>query len=105
MGFEAVKDIFSVEIFQGERSNYLSICLGWLEKIKNYGQSLKLIDIILATFPSSTFFSDTQKNLIDKLVSKNNLLNLAIFGLKHRQKINETKISLPDIIKFLYSFL
>lgn len=93
--FETVKEIFLVEIFQGERINYMNTCIGWLEKGKNYGQSIKLLDAILSTFPSSSFFADSKKDLLDKLISKNNLLNLAIFGLRNKQKISHNKLSLP----------
>jgi len=105
MIFDNVKEIFTVEIFQGERINYLTVCLGWLEKIKNYGQSIKLIDTILLTFPISSFFGETRKDLLDKLLLKNNLLHLTIFGLKHKQKINQKKIPLAMTIKYLYDFL
>jgi hypothetical protein len=54
--FETIKEFFTVETFQGERINYLNTCIGWLERIKNYGQSIKLIDTILLTFPTSSFF-------------------------------------------------
>lgn len=83
----------------------MSTCIGWLEKVKNYGQSIKIIDTILSTFPSTTFFSDSKKDLLDKLITKNNLLNLAIFGLKNKNKINQSKFTLTDIIKYLYEFL
>ena len=62
--FETVKEIFMVEIFQAERVNYLTTCIGWLERTKNYGQSLKLIDSIISTYPISSFFGESRKDLL-----------------------------------------
>ena len=64
-----------------------------------------MIDTILSTFPSSSFFADSKKDLIDKLISKNNLLTLSVFGLKNKGKINQKKLELADIIKYLFQFL
>ena len=70
--------------------------------MKNYGQSIKIIDIILNTYPSTSFFGDTRKDILEKLILKNNLLTIAIMGLKNIDHINQNKLPLPTIHKHLY---
>jgi len=92
--FDTIKEIFTLELFQGERANYLNICIGWMEKGRNYGQAVRLIDYILSTYPTSAFFGENKKDLLEKLITKSNLVQLVIFGSKNKPKNYTSKLSL-----------
>ena len=54
--FDTIKEILTLELFQNERNNYLTTCISWLQKGRNYGQAVRLIDYIVSTYPTSAFF-------------------------------------------------
>lgn len=53
--------MFTKKDFESERFRYILICMGWIEKSRNYGQSIKIIDNIISTYPSTTYFEDSKK--------------------------------------------
>lgn len=64
---------------------------------------MKVIDAIISTYPPTTYFEDSQREVIEKLSSKHNLVDKLILGLAG--KLPQGKFALADSVKAVYEFL
>jgi len=63
-----MSEFFSKECFEKERQKYISHCVNWLTKKKHFAQAIKTIDRIISTYPQNTFFDESRKGVLEKLI-------------------------------------
>lgn len=60
---------------------------------KNFGQSIKLISLILSTFDEASYFAEDRKKAIEKIQSKSDLIELIVLGFKNIETISQVKFT------------
>ncbi len=60
---------------------------------KNFGQSIKLISLILSTFDEASYFAEDRKKAIEKIESKLDLIELIVLGFKNIEAIPQVKFT------------
>lgn len=82
-------------------------CLESIDKRSSYGQSIKILQEIISSYPPTAIISEHQGSVVGKLDEKFHILDKMIKPLKNIHNPNEehSKISLTQSIKYFYEFL
>lgn len=72
---------------------------------KNFGQSIKLISLILSTFDEASYFAEDRKKVIEKIQGKSDLIELIVLGFKNIENIPQIKFTHEECYQFFYELI
>lgn len=108
-----IKELLMEKPFLQERWEYISSCVEFIKKSilffyikgRNFGQSIKLVCLILSTFSEAAFWNEDRKKAVDKLDSKYNVVENIIEGFKNIESIPQIKVSHKECFQFFYELI